>query len=134
MVRRMLITTTLILIGLLATISVFAGQTMTMRIGQTKKTIGNVQVKLVEVVEDSRCPIGAECIWAGRAVLRVEVKGKNGRVQTAELEVGNAASVVTIDGIKINILSLTPHPNVDKQLSVKDYVAKITVQRNSKKS
>lgn len=132
MVRRMLITTTLILIGLLAAISVFAGQTMTMRIGQTKKTTGNVQVKLVEVVEDSRCPIGAECIWAGRAVLRVEVKGKNGKVQTAELEVGNAASAVTIDGIKISILSLTPHPNVDKQLSVKDYLAKITVQRSSK--
>lgn len=35
--------------------------------------VGNLEVKPLEVVEDSRCPIDTECVWAGRLRLRVQL-------------------------------------------------------------
>jgi hypothetical protein len=37
--------------------------------------IGDVRVKPLEVVEDSRCPPDVSCVWAGRVRLRVAVSG-----------------------------------------------------------
>jgi hypothetical protein len=37
--------------------------------------IGDVRVKPMEVVEDSRCPQNVSCVWAGRVRLRVAVSG-----------------------------------------------------------
>lgn len=35
--------------------------------------VGDLKVKPLEVVEDSRCPIDTECVWAGRLRLRVQL-------------------------------------------------------------
>ena len=39
------------------------------------------------VVEDSRCPINARCVWAGRLVLQARIAGK-GWSETANLTLG----------------------------------------------
>ena len=36
-------------------------------------TLGDVNLKFVSVEEDSRCPKFTNCIWAGRAVVLIEV-------------------------------------------------------------
>ena len=38
------------------------------RIGETTR-VGTLAVTPLRVVEDSRCPINARCIWAGRLIL-----------------------------------------------------------------
>src|SRR5690606_39790357 len=35
--------------------------------------IKGVSIKFLEVIEDSRCPTHVTCIWAGRAIVKVEV-------------------------------------------------------------
>ncbi len=45
------------------------------RIGQTADLGGGIRVRPLEVVEDSRCPQNARCIWAGRLRVRVAVEG-----------------------------------------------------------
>jgi hypothetical protein len=42
--------------------------------------IGDVRVKPLEVVEDSRCPPDAACVWAGRLRLRVAINGAAAQV------------------------------------------------------
>jgi hypothetical protein len=37
--------------------------------------IGDMFVRPVEVLEDSRCPVDVTCVWAGRVRLRVAVSG-----------------------------------------------------------
>jgi hypothetical protein len=37
--------------------------------------VGKLVVTPRLVVEDSRCPINARCVWAGRAVVRTDVVG-----------------------------------------------------------
>lgn len=36
-------------------------------------TLKGTTIKFVEVVEDSRCPTKLDCVWAGRAIVKVEV-------------------------------------------------------------
>jgi hypothetical protein len=63
----------------------------TAAIGETAYTNG-LRVRPIAVVEDSRCPINAICVWAGRLVVRSEVMGGNWR-QTRDLELGKGQQV-----------------------------------------
>jgi hypothetical protein len=42
--------------------------------------IGDLRVEPLELVEDSRCPIDATCVWAGRVRLRVAIGGAGEQV------------------------------------------------------
>lgn len=42
--------------------------------------IGDIRVKPLAVLEDSRCPVDATCVWAGRVRLRVAVSGAGEQV------------------------------------------------------
>ncbi|MBL8531486.1 MAG: hypothetical protein JNK94_07105 [Hyphomonadaceae bacterium] len=44
-------------------------------IGETADLGGGLRVRPLEVLEDSRCPQNARCVWAGRLRLRVAVEG-----------------------------------------------------------
>lgn len=52
-----------------------------------KVRVGDVAVTPVSVVEDSRCPINARCVWAGRLVVRTQVDGDGWR-DTADMRLG----------------------------------------------
>ena len=44
------------------------GEQFTLPIGQTVDIVGqNLSIKFDAVIGDSRCPVGAECVWAGEA-------------------------------------------------------------------
>lgn len=44
-------------------------------LGETADLGGGLRVRPLEVLEDSRCPQNARCVWAGRLRLRVAVDG-----------------------------------------------------------
>jgi hypothetical protein len=46
---------------------------------------GSLKVRPLAIVEDSRCPINAICVWAGRLVVRTEIRGGDWR-ETRDLE------------------------------------------------
>ncbi len=43
-------------------------------VGEVKQVAG-LRLSLLNIVEDSRCPVGVQCIWAGRVVANVSVAG-----------------------------------------------------------
>lgn len=47
---------------------------------------GGLRVRPLEVLEDSRCPQNARCVWAGRLRLRVSVEGLGEREITLDEE------------------------------------------------
>ena len=47
--------------------------TLTAGFGQTA-AVGSLLVTPVALVEDSRCPVIAQCVWAGRLVVKAEVR------------------------------------------------------------
>ena len=56
------------------------------RIDQSTR-VGALVVTPLEVVEDSRCPINARCVWAGRLLLKTRVAG-TGWHETVTLTLG----------------------------------------------
>ena len=52
----------------------------TARLGEVA-TVDGLRIRPLQVVEDSRCPINARCVWAGRIVLLAEVSGASGRAR-----------------------------------------------------
>lgn len=73
----------------------------------------NIQFESVE--EDSRCPEGANCFWAGRALIRLNVNGS--QVQVTEGILPDSVQPV-FGNYRFMLQSLEPYPKVrDVQLS-----------------
>jgi hypothetical protein len=86
------------------------------RLGQTDR-VGSVRVKPLKVVEDSRCPINARCVWAGRLVVRTEIRGGRWR-QVRDLELGKPQPVA--DGT-IALVSGEPGKHAGRATRARDY-------------
>ncbi|UJH90323.1 hypothetical protein LZ575_15905 [Antarcticibacterium sp. 1MA-6-2] len=78
---------------------------------------GDSSIKFKEVISDSRCPIGVTCIWAGEAVVRVELY-KNGIFQKEKIETVGGGKIpldLLAEEISYNLngLILLPYPKVE---------------------
>jgi hypothetical protein len=98
-------------------------ETFDLRPGQERLVrSAGVRILLVEVAEDSRCPQGVECIWAGnvRVVLRVKGPGKS-----TKLEMLNSATEPTalaLKGRSVSIAKVSPAKIIDREIKPRDYV------------
>jgi len=83
-------------------------------------------IKFVEMVEDSRCPTGTTCVWAGNAKVRIEVR--SGRhSQTFELNNMTEPTVVNYAGYDIKLTALTPKPAINVRINPDKYMATFEV-------
>ncbi|HTH50959.1 MAG TPA: hypothetical protein VL501_03440, partial [Pyrinomonadaceae bacterium] len=83
-------------------------QTVSLRLGQQKVLTGRVTVNFVEIVEDSRCPEGTECIWAGNAKVKIAVSHGKAKAQELELNSGMEPQTLEAAGYRFKFVSLTP--------------------------
>lgn len=101
---------------------------ITLRAGQ-QKTIaqGELTIKFISVVEDSRCPADARCIWAGNAKIKIAVTDKRGRSKVMEVNTNLEPRGERFGGYAINLSGLTPEPTGRGAAS--KYVATLTIER-----
>lgn len=64
--------------------------------------IGDLRLRPLEVLEDSRCPVDATCVWAGRVRLRVAVSGSGEQV----MEIDRPVSVA--GGRQLSLVAVAP--------------------------
>jgi hypothetical protein len=93
------------------------------RLGQTVYVDGP-RVTPLKVIEDSRCPMNARCVWAGRVVVRVKVQGGAWQ-RTIDLTMGEAVQVA--DG-GLTLTSVTPDRRTDTGIKPGDYRFGFTFQ------
>lgn len=65
-----------------------AGQAFTLRAGQQATLADGGTVRYARLVNDSRCPPGKQCVWAGDAILAFEWTPTSGTAQSFELHTG----------------------------------------------
>ncbi len=75
-----------------------------------QKAYRNLVVKFVSVPEDSRCPKGAACVWAGNAKVKLEVRKGRGAWKTVELNTNAGATSAVVEGFEIKLVGLDPYP------------------------
>lgn len=104
--------------------------------GETVKVKG-ISIKFLELVEDSRCPTGVNCIWAGRAIVKVEVTS-NGNKQERMLTFGEIrpgeeknTNLYSSNEFSINGLTLNPYPTSESTGKDKGYVLLICEEKNN---
>lgn len=75
-------------------------------------------VEAVEVIEDSRCPMNARCIWAGRVRVKMLWHRPTGEKQPFEVTLGEATPLA--DGA-IRLEAVRPEKGTDAAPKPSDY-------------
>ena len=89
-----------------------------------------IKISGITVVEDSRCPTGVTCIWAGNGKVSVHLsKGKSDAV-AVELNTNAGPKSSTYQGYEIRLVSLDPYPKNGVTIAKDDYVATLMVCKN----
>ncbi len=92
----------------------------------------NLSVKFVNVAEDSRCPVGVECIWAGQAKIELEIKQKDEEPEIIVLisQAGREElAKKDIDGYSIRLLEVKPPRLPQQELRLSDYIISISISK-----
>lgn len=116
------------------------GQPFPLAAGEFVSVKGGIySVEFVQVLEDSRCPMNARCVWAGNARIAVKVDeftrgatantvhafDKTLELNTSEKFAQSAVFEGNTLGIKVELQGLEPMPMAG--VPTKDYVATLVV-------
>lgn len=82
------------------------------------------------VLNDSRCPKEVYCFWEGNASVRFKFEKYNSRPVIFDLNTHLGFTHDTIiDSYKFTLLGLSPYPSVNRRTRLRDYKAKILIER-----
>ncbi len=95
---------------------------------QKRFSRSNLTVKF-SLEEDSRCPVGATCVWAGNAKIKVEISRNGRNKQTFEMNTNLGAKGAAYKGYQVELVSLTPVPKENVRVNRNGYVATFAVSR-----
>jgi hypothetical protein len=107
-------------------------ETVTVRLGrQVALDHGLLKIRFISVVEDSRCPMNARCVWAGRARIKLEIRKGRLKPRTIMLSSDDSAKEAGFYGYSFRLTDLTPHkgdPDLDPR-SPKRAVVEVKIYR-----
>ena len=88
-----------------------------------------MKITFVEMVEDSRCPVDVECVWAGNAKIKVRItKGRKSKVLELNTTLGNS-TLPTYAGYRFKLKGLTPELRSNVRINRNAYKAMIEVTK-----
>lgn len=79
--------------------------------------VGDLVVTPTGVVEDSRCPENARCVWAGRLIVKTQIAGDGWR-DTTDITLGETYGT---HGRVIALVSGTPEKKADRETRPEEY-------------
>ena len=79
--------------------------------------VGDLVVTPTRLVEDSRCPMNARCIWAGRVVVKTRIAG-DGWADTADLTLGEPYGT---HGKVLALVSVRPEKTTDHEIQTDEF-------------
>lgn len=88
----------------------------------------NVKIRFLDVLADSRCPKGAECIWQGEGVIKLNVVINGIDQGNYKMTTLDNPSVLTIGRYSIYFTGLYPYPVLGTPINPNDYVATFIVK------
>lgn len=80
----------------------------------------DLSIKYNGIIEDSRCPEGMTCVWAGVAVTELEVMTPSSRprtiqLATTEMESRGLKKSETVYGYDISLKTVSPYPSKNEK-------------------
>ena len=122
----------LVLLGLASVALANKPEVITLQPGQQRTAgHGEITIKFVSVEEDSRCPEGATCVWAGNARIKVKLGYRGGDSKMVSMNTTMGPKGDQFGGWAINLTSLTPLPRKNGR-SHSRYTATFSIARMSR--
>jgi hypothetical protein len=104
---------------------VVSGSDFDLAPGTTVQLAGTgVRVTLLDVVNDSRCPVDVVCVTAGSAEVRLSVTGE-GEDRTVSLHTMQEPRSITIGAVRLELTGLSPSPRSTVTIPPAEYRARI---------
>lgn len=107
--KNLIFVTAILILG---SMTVFAAKSenLEVRLSEQKTSgLGKITVKFISVIEDSRCPAGTQCIWAGNAKVKISLS-KGRKAKTFELDSTRGNTVLEFQGYDVKFVDLLPQP------------------------
>jgi hypothetical protein len=87
-------------------------------------------IRFERVVEDSRCPAGVNCVWAGEAVVRLHLRS-GADSSTVDLRTTDGPNREgSLQTFRVRLIRVMPAPRDGVQIKPDQYVATLSIQRN----
>ncbi|MEL7833580.1 hypothetical protein [Fodinibius sp. Rm-B-1B1-1] len=84
----------------------------------------DVAVEFVDLVEDSRCPDGVVCVWAGNAQVAIRINDEEAKLN-AYLE----PKEKVVSKYNVALISVDPYPQTDIEIPENKYTATIRITK-----
>ncbi|MEO7660406.1 MAG: hypothetical protein ABIV48_12405 [Pyrinomonadaceae bacterium] len=125
----------IVFIGSAVIVEARSPESVTLRVGEKKSVDkGKLKISFLKVVEDSRCPTGATCIWAGNAKIRLSISIGRSDAKIIELNSNLDPQSIVAYGYEIKFGMLAPPPGESGNGKPAADVATILVQKSFKKT
>ena len=88
----------------------------------------NLRVRFDSVSQDSRCPIGVQCVWAGDAAVELTLEKPPAAAETRTLHTsGRFDRETDYAGLVVRLVSLEPNPRDGATIAPEDYRVTLVV-------
>ena len=109
---------------------IVSDQEFKLKIGETAKAQRDgLEVEFDSVTEDSRCPRGVTCVWAGNATILLKVKTGDGPPVTVELNTNINPKSSRYSEYELRLKELKPYPEADVKIKPSDYEVTLTLHK-----
>ncbi|MDZ7693021.1 MAG: hypothetical protein U5K69_18170 [Balneolaceae bacterium] len=81
-----------------------------------------LSITFKELLDDSRCPKGVYCVWAGNAKVAIQVNDEKAKLNT-HLE----PKTVNISEYSVTLVSVNPYPEYKTKIREEEYVLTLVV-------
>ncbi|MFC1864286.1 hypothetical protein ACFLYG_00445 [Chloroflexota bacterium] len=123
LIIALLLPTMLFVVAACNSDTVSLGQEFSLRIGESASIRGEeLQVRFLEVTEDSRCPTGVVCIWEGRVSGLLEITYRES-LHRVELTEPGLTSWPPGNSFKEYMIAyhVEPYPQAGTEIAAEDY-------------
>jgi hypothetical protein len=103
------------------------GRAFDMKIGETI-AVGDLRLTFQRVVNDSRCPIDAVCVWAGDAEIALRIE-QGSQAAVAALHSHLEPRRTVWNGYTIQLVSIAPSLSASSPVDPSQYRAQLLVTR-----
>jgi hypothetical protein len=93
--------------------------------------VENIEIRFGGVLEDSRCPVDVQCVWAGNAQAALGVgprRGTQGPTEQVLLNTSQGAQSGESWGLRLTLVDLTPAPRSTQPIPPEDYLIRLKVE------
>jgi hypothetical protein len=113
-------------------IKMVINDTIEMRIGEVYCNQANgIRLECDSLVGDSRCPIGATCVWEGNAELSFILEQDGDQLHEFNLNTNPGfRNDTTINDLRYKLLDLIPYPELDVDRNIEDYTIQLIIYKN----